>query len=49
MGGYVKSNVNNIIDIEKEPMKRVPVNSNGLKRKGGFHAHTVWFPKSILR
>jgi hypothetical protein len=46
MGGYAKPSVNNIIDIEKEPMKGVHVSSNGLKRKGGCHAHTLWFPKS---
>ncbi len=49
MGGYVKQNVNNIIDIEEEPMKGVEVSSNGLKRKGGCHDHTLWFPQFILR
>jgi hypothetical protein len=48
MDGYAKLSVNNIIDIEKEPMKGVQVNSNGLKRKGGCHVHTLWFPKSTL-
>ncbi len=48
MGGYAKSNVNNIIDIENEPMKGVQLNSNGLKRKGGCHVHTLWFKKSTL-
>jgi hypothetical protein len=43
MGGYAKLNVNNIIDIEVEPMKGVQVSSNDLKRKGGCHAHTLWF------
>ncbi len=44
MGEYAKPSVNNIIDIEEEPMKGVHVNSNGLKRKGGCHAHILWFP-----
>jgi hypothetical protein len=43
MGGYAKSSVNNIIDIENEPMKGIQVSSNGLKRKGGCHAHILWF------
>jgi hypothetical protein len=29
-------------------MKGVQVSSNGLKRKGGCHAHTLWFPESII-
>ncbi len=41
MGGYAKPSVNNIFDIEKEPMKGVQVSSNGLKKKGGYHAHTM--------
>jgi hypothetical protein len=48
MGGYAKLSVNNIIDIEEEPMKGIPVNSNGLKRKGGCHSHILWFLESIL-
>ncbi len=44
MGGYAKLSVNNIIDIEEEPMKGVQVSSNGLKRKGGCHVHNLWFP-----
>jgi len=48
MGGYAKSSVNNIIDIKKEPMKGVQVSSNGLKRKGGCHVHTLWFLESTL-
>ncbi len=48
MGGYAKPSVNNIIDIKEEPMKRVQVNSNGMKRKGGCHVHTLWFLESIL-
>jgi len=48
MGGYAKPNVDNIIDIEGKPMKGVQVNSNGLKRKGGCHAHTLWFPESTF-
>jgi hypothetical protein len=48
MGGYAKLSVNNIIDIEEEPMKGVQVNSNGLKRKGGCHRHTLWFLESTL-
>ncbi len=47
-GGYAKLSVNNIIDIEEEPMKGVQVNSNSLKRKGGYHVHTLWFPKSTF-
>jgi hypothetical protein len=46
--GYAKPSVNNIIDIEEEPMKKVQLNSNNLKRKGGCHTHTLWFPKSTL-
>jgi hypothetical protein len=48
MGGYAKPSVNNIIDIEKEPMKGVQVSSNDLKRTGGCHAHTLWFPESTF-
>ncbi len=48
MGGYAKLSVNNIIDIEKEPMKRIHVSSNDLKRKGGCHVHTLWFPYYTL-
>jgi hypothetical protein len=48
MGGYAKPSVNNIIDIEEEPIKGVQVNSKGLKRKDGYHAHTLWFPQPIL-
>jgi hypothetical protein len=49
MGGYAKSSVNNIIDIENEPMKGVQVSSNGMKRKGGCHDHILWFFKSTIR
>ncbi len=49
MGGYAKLSVNNTIDTEEEPMKRVQVNSNDLKRKGGCHVHTLWFLESTLR
>jgi hypothetical protein len=48
MGGYAKSSVNNIIDIEKEPMKGVQVSSKNMKKKGGCHAHTLLFPKFTL-
>jgi hypothetical protein len=48
MGGYTKRSVNNIIDIEEEPMKGVQVSSNGLKRKGGCHVQTLWFLKSTF-
>jgi hypothetical protein len=48
MGGYAKRSVNNIIDIEEEPMKGVQVISNNLKRKGGCHVHILWFPKSTF-
>jgi hypothetical protein len=48
MGGYAKPNVNNIIDIEEESIKGVQVSSKGLKRNGGCHAHTLWFPQSTL-
>jgi hypothetical protein len=47
-GGYAKPSVNNIINIEEEPMKGVQVSSNNLKRKGGCHAHTLWLPESTL-
>jgi hypothetical protein len=33
MGGYAKPSVNNIIDIEEEPMKGVQVTSNDLKKR----------------
>jgi hypothetical protein len=48
MGGYAKPSVHDIIDIEKESMKGVQVSSNGLKRMGGCHAHTLWFSESTL-
>ncbi len=48
IGGYAKPSVNNIIDIAEEPMKGVHVSSNGLKRNGGCHSHTLWFPQSTL-
>ncbi len=48
MGGYAKSSVNKIIDIEKEPMKGVHVSSNNLKRKGCCHAQILWFLESTL-
>jgi hypothetical protein len=41
MGGCAMPSVNNIIDIEEEPMKGVQVSSNDLKWKGGCHAHTL--------
>ncbi|CAK9858776.1 unnamed protein product [Sphagnum jensenii] len=36
MGGQAKPSVNNIIDMEQEPMKGIQVSSNGLQRKGGL-------------
>ncbi len=36
MGGQAKPSVNNIIDMEQEPMKGTQVSSNGLQRKGGL-------------
>jgi len=48
MGGYAKLSVNNIIDIEKEPMKGVQVSSKNLKRKGGCHVYILWFLESTF-
>jgi len=48
MGGYAKLSVNNIIDIEKEPMKGVQVSSNGLKRKGGVMFTLYGFHNLLL-
>ncbi|CAK9192057.1 unnamed protein product [Sphagnum troendelagicum] len=36
MGGQAKPSVNNIIDMEQEPMKGIQVSSNGVQRKGGL-------------
>jgi hypothetical protein len=48
IGGYANPSVNNIIDIEEEPMKGVQVSSNCMKKKGGCHVHILWFLKSTL-